>query len=60
MKNWLPIGHPDDGQRSAFPYSLVVSSKRLGKDPLAYLRDLLTRLPRMGNQHNLDALLPSN
>lgn len=60
MKNWLFIGHPDAGQRSAILYSLVISCKRHGKDPLAYLRDLLTRLPRMTTKDNLDALLPQN
>ncbi len=60
MKNWLFIGHPDAGDRSAILYSLVLSCKRHGKDPLAYLRDVLTRLPRMTNKDNLDELLPSN
>ena len=60
MKNWLFIGHPDAGQRSAVLYSLVSFCKRHGKDPLAYLRDLLTRLPAMTNRDDLDALLPSN
>jgi hypothetical protein len=45
-KNWLFIGHPEAGQRSAIIYSLVVSCQRHGKDPLAYLRDVLTRLLR--------------
>ena len=60
MKNWLFIGHPDAGQRSAILYSLVLSCKRCGKDPLAYLRDVLTRLPAMSNQDDLEPLLPSN
>lgn len=59
-KNWLFIGHPDAGQRSAIIYSIVVSCQRHGKDPLAYLRDVLTRLPAMTNQDNLDALTPAN
>ena len=58
-KNWLFIGHPDAGQRSAIIYSLVVSCQRHGKDPLAYLRDVLTRLPRMTNQDDLGPLTPS-
>jgi transposase len=49
----------DAGQRSAILYSMVISCKRHGKDPLAYLRDVLTRLPRMTNQDDRDALLPS-
>ena len=59
MKNWLFIGHPDAGDRSAILYSMVISCKRHGKDPFAYLRDVLTRLPAMTNQDSLEALLPS-
>jgi transposase len=59
-KNWLFIGHPDAGQRSAIIYSIVVSCQRHRKDPLAYLRDVLTRLPAMTNQDDLDALTPLN
>jgi len=59
-KNWLFIGHPDAGQRSAIIFSIVVSCQRHRKDPLAYLRDVLTRLPRMTNQVDLDALTPCN
>lgn len=58
-KNWLFIGHPDAGQRSAIIYSLVVSCRRHGKDPLAYLRDVLKRLPTMTNQDDLGPLTPS-
>ena len=58
-KNWLFIGHPDAGQRSAIIYSLVVSCQRHKKDPLAYLRDVLTRLPAMTNQYDLGALTPA-
>ena len=58
-KNWLFIGHPDAGQRSAIVYSLVVSCQRHGKDPLAYLRDVLTRLPAMSNQDDLGPLTPA-
>ena len=59
-KNWLFIGHPDAGQRSAILYSLIVSCERHDKDPLVYLKDLLTRLPRMTNQDDLKPLLPVN
>jgi len=59
-KNWLFIGHPDAGQRSAILYALIVSCERHGKDPLAYLKDIITRLPRMTNQDDLKSLLPVN
>lgn len=59
-KNWLFIGHPDAGDRSAIIYSIVVSCQRHGKDPLAYLRDVLTRLPAMSNQDDLKPLLSAH
>ena len=58
-KNWLFIGHPDAGQRSAIIYSIVVSCQRHAKDPYAYLKDVLTRLPVMTNQDDLSALTPA-
>jgi len=57
-KNWLFIGHPDAGQRSAILYSLVVSCRRHGKDPFVYLKDVLSRLPAMTNHDDLAPLLP--
>ena len=59
-KNWLFIGHPDAGQRSAIIYSLVVSCRRYRKDPFAYLRDVPTRLPKMTNRDDLTPLLPDH
>jgi len=59
-KNWLFIGHPDAGDRSAIIYSLVVSAQRHGKDPQAYIADVLRRLPAMTNQDDLTELLPAN
>jgi len=57
-KNWLFIGHPDAGQRSAILYSLIVSCQRHEKDPMAYMRDILAHLPRMTNRNDLRALTP--
>jgi transposase len=59
LKNWLFVGHPEAGQRSAILYSIIVSCLRHGVEPLAYLRDVLTRLPTMTNQDDFDALMPS-
>ncbi|HLP02953.1 MAG TPA: IS66 family transposase [Opitutaceae bacterium] len=59
-KNWLFVGHPDAGPRVAIIYSLLISCQRHGKDPLAYLRDVLARLPAMTNQDDLATLLPAN
>ncbi len=58
-KNWLFIGQSDASQRSAILYSLIVSCQRHAKGPLAYLRDLLTRLPRTTNQDHLAPLAPA-
>ena len=58
-KNWLFIGHPEAGQRSAIIYSIVVSCQRHGKNPHAYLRDVLTRLPAMTNQDDITVLTPA-
>ena len=59
-KNWLFVGHPDAGQRSAIIYSIVISCQRRGVEPLAYLRDVLARLPAMTTKDDLSALLPVN
>ena len=58
-KNWLFVGHPDAGQRSAIIYSVVVSCQRRGLEPLTYLRDVLQRLPQMTTKDDLDALTPA-
>jgi len=49
-KNWMFIGHPDAGQRSAIIYTLLESCKRHGINPREYLCDVLARLPAMTNQ----------
>lgn len=48
-KNWLFIGEAKAGQRGAIIYTIIESCRRRGVDPLAYLRDVLTRLPSMTN-----------
>jgi transposase len=58
-KNWLFIGHPEAGWRSAVIYSIVLSCQRRGIEPWDYLRDVLTRLPAM-KQSELPTLLPAN
>jgi transposase len=57
-KNWLFIGHPDAGWRSAVIYSVIVSCRRRGLDPWEYLRDVLQRLPALKHSE-LDSLLPA-
>lgn len=58
-KNWLFIGHPEAGWRSAVIYSIVVSCQRRGIDPAQYLTDVLRRLPAMTTS-DLPRLLPEN
>ena len=53
-KNFLFIGSPEAGQRSAIIYSIVVSCERHGIDPLAYMTDVLEKLPSMSNQDRPD------
>lgn len=56
-KNWMFVGHPDAGQRSAILYSLIGSCRRLGISPRDYLRDVLTRLPTI-KAHQVKDLTP--
>jgi transposase len=50
-KNWLFFGSAEAGQRSAVMYTLVANCRLHGVEPYAYLKDVLTRLPRTTNQH---------
>ena len=57
-KNWLFMGDADAGQRGAILYTLVESCRRRNVDPYSYLKDVLTRLPRMTN-HQIHQVTPS-
>ncbi len=60
-RNWLFCGSDRGGRAAAIHFSLLASCKRLGHDPWAYLRDVLTRLPAMlpgASEEELLALLP--
>jgi len=56
-KNWLFVGEADAGERGAIIYTIIESCRRRGLDPYAYLRDVLTRLPRMTN-HQIPEVTP--
>ena len=58
-KNWLFVGSPEAGKRSAMMYTLLISARNHGVDPQAYLKDLIERLPET-RPNELDALLPAN
>ena len=56
-KAWLFIGSQLAGERAAVIMSLLQSAKLNGRDPWAYLKDVLTRLPTHLNSR-IDELLP--
>jgi hypothetical protein len=56
-KNWLFIGHPDAGWKSAVIYSVLGTCKLLRLDPEAYLNWVLPRLAAATNQ-TAEGLLP--
>jgi len=57
-KNWLFVGEAQAGERGAILYTIVESYRRRGIDPYAYLKDVLTRLPKMTN-HQIPQVVPS-
>jgi hypothetical protein len=58
-KNWLFIGNPKAGRRSAVIYSIVGSCERRGINPFEYMTDVLERLPTMKNSEQYK-LTPEN
>ena len=56
-KNWLFVGEAGAGQRGAIIYSIIETCRRRKIDPDAYLRDVLSRLPRMTN-HQIPEITP--
>lgn len=45
-KNWLHVGQEAGGERAANLFSLMISCRRLGVEPYAYLCDIVPRLSR--------------
>jgi len=58
-KNWLFVGSPEAGETSAVIYTILESCRRRGIEPMAYLGDVLRRLPAMTN-HEAESLVPQN
>jgi transposase len=56
-KNWLFMGEAQAGERGAILYTVIESCRRRGLDPYAYLKDVLTRLPKMTN-HQIPEVTP--
>jgi transposase len=60
-KNFLFIGSPEAGKRSAVIYSIIVSCERHGIDPLTYMQKVLGEMAKLGkNAKEVDHLIPSN
>ena len=57
-KNFLFIGHPEAGQRSAVIYSVLGSCRRHGINPAEYLQDVFERLPK-AKTSEVPALTPA-
>ena len=57
-KNYLFIGHPEAGWRSAVIYSIMGTCHRFQINPAQYLTDVLTRLPDL-NQSDVPTLTPN-
>lgn len=60
-KNWLFIGHPLAGRRSAILYTILQNCRNHDVNPEEYLADVLHRLPRMtSNPEAIRKLQPGN
>lgn len=59
MNNWLFIGHPEAGWRSAVIYSITGTCKLQGVNPESYLRWVLPKLAA-ATTATAKNLLPSN
>jgi transposase len=60
-RNWLFVGSDEGGQTAAVMYSVVASCQQVGAEPFAYLREVLTELPKLGRKasaEELEAWLP--
>ncbi len=59
-KNWLFSDTPKGATASAQIYSLIETAKANGREPYAYLRHILERLPQVNSVEGYEALLPWN
>lgn len=53
-KNWLFIGAKDAGRKTAILYSLIISCRKHGVEPRAYIKYLIETLPTLTNQQIKD------
>lgn len=59
-KSWLFSDTVDGARASAVIYSLMLSCRACGVEPLAWLRHALTQLPQRAEDADIDDLLPFN
>ena len=59
-KSWLFSDTVDGARASAVVYSLMLTCRACGIEPLAYLRHVLTELPQRGDNADVSDLLPFN
>ena len=59
-KSWLFSDTVDGARASAVVYSLMLTCRACGIEPLAYLRHVLTELPQRGDTADISDLLPFN
>jgi len=57
-KNWLFSDSVNGAKASAMIYSILQSAKANGLEPYAYMRHLLTELPRCRTPEEIECLLP--
>ena len=55
-KTWLFVGHETSARRVADALTLLMTCKKMGINPRAYLRETLTKI--LAGEKSLDALLP--
>ncbi|SES47231.1 transposase domain-containing protein, partial [Rhizobium sp. NFR03] len=59
-KTWLFSDTADGAKASAVVYSLMLTCRACGVDPLTWLRYVLTELPQRDEAAEIDDLLPFN
>ncbi len=59
-KSWLFCDTVDGARASAVTYSLMLTCRACGVEPLAWLRHVLTELPQRPHDADIDDLLPFN
>lgn len=59
-KSWLFCDTADGARASAIIYSLMLTCRACGVEPLAWLRHVLTELPQRPHGADIDDLLPFN